>query len=73
MNVSSVTSRVPAWPAPSLGTEATLSEARLAGLFDLIRQEEEKALALFSLYVDKATMPQVACRARLNPPSRIAL
>ncbi len=34
-----------------------LSETQLAGSLDLIRQEEEKARALSSLHIDKATAP----------------
>ncbi len=56
---------------PESGSEPTsradsLGEAWLAGLFVLIRQEEEKALAPFALDADKPILSQVAWGTRLK-------
>jgi len=47
-------------------TGPPLDEQQIRELIRLLKDEEESAVALFSLYVDKATMPESECRARLG-------
>ena len=47
-------------------TGPPLDEQQIKDLIRLLKEEEESAVALFSLYVDKATMPESECRSRLG-------
>lgn len=47
-------------------TGPPLTGQQIQELIRLLKDEEEAAVALFSLYVDRATMPESECRSRLG-------